>query len=73
MSHVEQPQVSTAPPRRKRRLLWNGAGLLIALIAIQMLTMTVCATRNVGVPKNRANPSAFTPNQPLPNGDMRWS
>ena len=34
MSHVEQRPVSSAPPRRKRWLLWNGAGLVIALIAI---------------------------------------
>ena len=34
MSQVEQRPVSSAPPRRKRRLLWNGVGLLIALIAI---------------------------------------
>ncbi len=34
MSQVEQPPVPTAPPRRKRRLLWNAAGLLVALMAI---------------------------------------
>ena len=33
MSQVEQP-VHAAPPRRKRRLLWNAAGLLIALLGI---------------------------------------
>ena len=34
MSQVEQQPVRTAAPRRKRRLLWSAAGLLVVLIAI---------------------------------------
>ena len=34
MSQVEQQPVQTAPPRRKRRIVWNAAGLLVALMAI---------------------------------------
>src|SRR5262249_45807924 len=50
----------------------NGYGSkcarLITLTTIQMQTITVCPTRNVGVPKKRAKPSALTPNQSLPKG-----
>ena len=34
MSQVEQHPILTAPPQRKRRLLWNAAGLLVALTGI---------------------------------------
>jgi translocation and assembly module TamB len=34
MSQVQQPPVHSAPPRKRRRWLWNGAGLLIAVTAI---------------------------------------
>lgn len=34
MSQVEQHPVQSASPRKRRRFLWNGVGLLIAVIAI---------------------------------------
>lgn len=34
MSQVEQRPIQSAAPRKRRRLLWNGVGLLIAVIAI---------------------------------------
>src|SRR4051794_5990710 len=34
MSQVQQPPVHSAPPRKRRRLLWSGAGLLVAVTAI---------------------------------------
>jgi translocation and assembly module TamB len=34
MSQVEQKPAFVAPQRRKRRILWNAAGLLVALVAI---------------------------------------
>jgi len=34
MSQVQQPPVHAAPPRRRKHFLWNGAGLLVAVIAI---------------------------------------
>ncbi len=34
MSHAGTKILPSSPPRRKRTLLWNGAGLLIAVIAI---------------------------------------
>jgi hypothetical protein len=41
------------------------------LTSIHTPTMTVCPTRKVGVPKNRANASAFSANQSSPNTDAR--
>jgi len=51
--------------------IWIVIASLIAFNRIQIATTTVCATRNVGVPKKRAKPSAFTPNQSLPNVEAR--
>ena len=34
MSQVEQPMVPSAARRKRKRLLWNGAGLLVGLVAI---------------------------------------
>src|SRR5688572_2523349 len=43
-----------------------------ALRLIHAATMTVWPTRNVGVPKNRANASALSANQSLPKTGARW-
>lgn len=43
----------------------------MTLITIQTVTMMVCATRKTGVPKNRANASAFKANQSPPNTEFR--
>jgi hypothetical protein len=37
-----------------------------------MATMAVCAIRQVGVPKKRANASAFWPKASLPKAGARW-
>lgn len=44
MSQVEQPPVKTAPPRKRRRLLWNVAGLLIACAAIGAALCLWCSS-----------------------------
>ena len=52
MSHVEQRPVSSTPSRRKRRLLWNCAGLLIALIAITYIPeLTLWLPKYMGLSK----------------------
>src|SRR5882724_8806313 len=41
-------------------------------MTIQPKTMMLWAMRKVGVPKKRANASAFSPNQPEPKTGARW-